>query len=491
MTASESETHARFEEGPSDLTASVAYATEIDTYPSLWRWLSIADMAHVRGLIDAAAINGELGHELLSGLYATHHEPAPKLDPLLGDLYSNRYAHLRARLGSIVDLVHTGRARREATTIAWHLETRSRIESARGALARFVRALLTAATNHATTLMSDFTYLQHAQPTTLGHYLLTFAYPLSRDIHRLTSALERVNRSPAGSGSVNGSRIPIDRRKLAEDLGFDGLVVHTRDAMWAPDIALDPMWATMSAMVTLDRLVEELQIWATAEFSYFEPANQHTRTSVIMPQKKNPYGLAMIRGHARDEVGQLVSVITTNLTPTGQPDNRVKAYGEVPASLLRLEGVAELMAEHLEQGQFDSGSLGRSAGKNFTTATEICDWAAIEHGVSNRDAHAVVGRAVRIAIAREADELEVDDISAAARDLAVEFPALTPDELAQLQDPGLTIHHHVGVGSVTDVERMIEELSQEVNNVPAARFSDFESAYLDSIATIIEERNDA
>lgn len=289
---------------------------------------------------------------------------------------------------------------------------------------------------------------------------------------------------------MNGSRIPIDREKLARDLWFDGLVTHTRDAMWAPDIALDPMWATMSAMVTIDRLAEELQIWSTAEFSYFEPADRHARTSVIMPQKKNPYGLAMIRGHARDEVGHLVSVITTNLTPTGQPDNRVKAYGQVPMSLRRLEGSAGLLAEHLEMGEFDTASMSRSAGKNFTTATEICDWMTLEHEVSNRDAHSVIGRAVREAIARGSEVLEVDDISLAARELGVELPRISADALASIQDPASTVRQRVGVGAVTDVSRMIADLSAELDNVPSARFSDFESGYLDSIAAIIEGRND-
>jgi len=489
MTSPRGEPNERLVEGPSDLTAVVAFGAELTSYARLWRWLSIADMAHVRGLAGAEAITPEIEQELLRELLSTHSLDMPLLDPGKGDLYSNRFAHLRTTIGPVVDHIHTGRARREATTIAWHLETRSRIEAAIASVARLVGALLSVAESHSTTLMSDFTYLQHAHPTTLGHYLLGFAYPLTRDLRRLTAALESMNRSPAGSGSVNGSRIPIDRVKLAEDLEFDGLLTHNRDAMWAPDVALDPMWAIMSAMITIDRLSEELQLWATAEFGYFEPADRHSRTSVIMPQKKNPYGLAMIRGHARDQVGHLISVVTTNLTPTGQPDNRIRAYGEVPASLERLEGAAGLLAEHLELGEFDTVALAKSAGSDFTTATEICDWMTFEHGVGNRDAHTVVGKAVRHAIERGGDSLTVEDIQEAASELEVELPSIEPGVLDSLQDPMTTLEHRTGLGSVTDLERMIQELARELDTLPSSRFADFEQRYLDSIARALDERN--
>jgi argininosuccinate lyase len=396
-------------------------------------------MAHVRSLVDAGVIDTETGSTLLSGLVAVHNEPTPDLDPALGDLYNNREVLLRDRLGDMADQIHTGRARREATTVAWHLETRARAEEAIGALSHLVQTLTDVVEKFADAPMSDFTYLQHAHPTTLGHYLLTFAYPLSRDLERLAAALSQVNRSPAGSGSVNGSRFPIDRDTLARDLEFDGLILHNRDAMWAPDIALEPVAAAMSSLITIDRLAEELQIWASSEFGYFEPADRHARTSVIMPQKKNPYGLAMIRGHARDALGIVVSVVTTNLTPSGQPDNRVAAYGKVPAILRTVSGTATLLAEHVEFGQFDTARMDAASRIGFTFSTEICDWMTLERGVTNRSAHSLVGKAVRVAIERGADQLAIEDLEQASRDLGMDLPPISPEELASLQDPATII----------------------------------------------------
>jgi argininosuccinate lyase len=306
----------------------------------------------------------------------------------------------------------------------------------------------------------------------------------------MSAALERVNRSPAGSGSVNGTRFGIDREALAADLEFDGLMIHNRDAMWAPDLALELMAVAMSPLTTIDRLAEELQIWASSEFGYYEPADQHARTSVIMPQKKNPYGLAMIRSHARDTLGSLVSVVTTNLTPTGQPDNRVVAYGVVPATLKRLSGAAGLLAEHLDLGRFDTDRMQESSGAGFTASTEICDWMTVEHGVSNRRAHTLVGRAVRLAIERGADSLDIDDLKRAAEELGVESPPMDAGELAALQNPATILGQRRGIGSVADVARMIGLLRSQLDHVPPPRFQDFEVRYLASAATYTQERKD-
>lgn len=489
MAKPQGERNERLTEPPSDLMLDMTFGFEIETYSSLWRWLSVADMAHVKCLSMAGVLDGDMATRLLGKLHSSHIEPMPPLKPALGDLYSNREVWLRERIGPLADEIATGRARREATTIAWHLETREKLENASSSIVSLVGSLLSAARTNRSALMPDFTYLQHAQPTTLGHYLLTFAFPLVRDLDRLSAAGRRVNLSPAGSGSVNGSRFRIDREELARLLGFDGLIRHNRDAMWAPDIALDPMWLTMSTFVTLDRLAEELQIWSTSEFGYFEPGDRHARTSVIMPQKKNPYGLAMIRGHARHTVGCLNSVIATNLTPTGQPDNRIIAYGGIPASLDRLAGAAQLLAEHLQWGSFDRTRLRSAAQAGFTGATEICDWLTLETGMSNRNAHSLIALAVRMAIERNGEAVEEDDIERAAAALSLDSPGLSEHLLSSLQDPLTVIGARVGIGSVADIDPMIDTLEARLALTQAPRFDGFEGEFLSMIERTINERS--
>lgn len=481
-----SDRRTRLADTPSELMRSATFGYELSTYPNLWHWLSVADMAHVVALAEAGVIERAAARELLLGLLGSHDQPMPPLDPGKGDLYSNRHAWLRERLGDAADMIATGRARREATTIAWHLESRSRLEDAITSLKTLIERLLALAQEHRSSLMPDFTYLQHAHPTTLGHYLLTFAYPLRRDLERLASALQEMNRSPAGAGSVNGSRLPLDREQMARLLEFDGLMVHTRDAMWAPDVAFGVGSPVLSAFVTIDRLVEELQIWSTYEFGFFEPADAHARTSVIMPQKKNPYGLAMLRGRARDALGRFVSIVATNLTPTGQPDNRITAYGEVPGLLNDLATSALLLDEHLQDGEFDVDRMSRAAGRAHTSATEICDWLTLERGVSNGQAHAIVGYAVRLATARSSEFLNIEDLDSAASELGIHSPNIDEATLQSLQDPATILSERRGRGSAADLQFMVGDLESSLETVPGPRFSGFEQRFL----TMINEKTD-
>lgn len=471
----------RLGQAPSELMETVTFGYELERHSSLWHWLSIADMAHVVALGEAGILDQDLVHELLRGLYESHMDAMPPLDPSKGDLYTNRQAWLRERLGSVTGSIATGRARREATTLAWHLECRLRIEAAIDAIAKLVVTLLVLAEEHRSALMPDFTYLQHAHPTTLGHYLLTFAYPFRRDLDRLVAAMNGINQSPAGSGSVNGSRLPLDREALARSLEFDGLIVHTRDAMWAPDIALEVISPAMSAFVTIDRFAEELQIWSTTEFGFFEPADQHARTSVIMPQKKNPYGLAMLRGHAREALGRVVSVIATNLTPTGQPDNRIVAYADVPELIGRLTGAALLLAEHVKTGRFRIDRMSDAARDGHTSATEICDWLTLERGLSNGEAHAIVGRAVRLSIDRGGETFVVNDLLNAAKQLGMPEPDIDPAVLQSLQEPATIVGERRGRGSTADLDSMISDLHLSLDALPTPRYLDFEDRYLTAI----------
>src|SRR5262249_7636666 len=149
-----------------------------------------------------------------------------------------------------------------------------------GAVIDAGEALAAAARDHLGTLMPDYTYLQQAQPTTLAHYLLGTAFPLLRGLDRLEACYARTNASPAGIGAVNAARWPLDRRRIAALLGFDDVVTHARDAMWQADHPVEVTAAAMGVLLPLDRLAEDLQVWATSEFGLVELADRHARGSM-------------------------------------------------------------------------------------------------------------------------------------------------------------------------------------------------------------------
>src|SRR5207244_2448437 len=313
--------------------------------------------------------------------------------PESGGLYTMREAWWAARTPA-VGWFGAGRARRESTTTGYRITVRSCLLAFAMALIKVGASLTERADEHRATLMADYTYLQPAQPTTFGHYLLTFAYPLLRDLERLQALYTRTNLSPAGCGSVNGSRLPQDRHRLAELLGFDGLIQHARDAMWQADGPIETLSVVGASLVNLDRLAEDLQIFATAEFDLVELDEGNSRASVIMPQKKNPYALAYVRGATNELIGMLASVAALGRTPSGQVDNRVFIYGDIPRALETATGAATHMSGVMTDLNFNVALAAKRLQNGFTTATDLAETITLETGLDFRMAHRHVGRLI-------------------------------------------------------------------------------------------------
>src|SRR5581483_289364 len=424
-----------------------AYARETGDAALLYEGMSLADLAHVIELIETDVIPAPAGADLLPALLAIH--PSPPLDfaldPRRGDLFSNREAYLKL-LTPAAGWLSAGRARREATTIAYRLAVRTRLLALAVALDTCLAALLDLADAHRATLFPDYTYLQPAQPTTFAHYVLGFAYPLLRDLERLRAAYARANSSPAGSGSVNGSRLPLDRHRLAERLGFDTVIPHTRDAMWQADGPIELAALLTSALVTLDRFAEDLQIFSTAEFGLVALADRHSRTSVIMPQKKNPYSLAYLRGVCGESLGTLAAMAAVAKSPSGQIDNRIFAYGDVPRALDQAIGAVLLMADVLDGLGVDAATAARRASEQFIGATDLAEIIMLDHGLDYRAAHDLVGAAVRATLEAGESTLSVERLDAAAQAAIGRSLGLDPRALADALDPSQIVATRAGLG---------------------------------------------
>ena len=438
----------RLASGPAAELVQTAFARELADQLALFRGMSMADLAHTVMLIEAGVIPPAEGSALLSALLALHEYPPDFTpNPALGDLYTNREAWLASRT-TAVGWLGAGRARRESTTTGYRITVRSYVLTFASALIKCGSALIERAHEYRSALMADYTYLQPAQPTTFGHYLLGFAYPLFRDLERLQALFNRTNQSPAGCGSVNGSRLPQNRERLAELLGFDRLAQHARDAMWQPDSPIETLSVLVSALVNMDRLAEDLQIFATAEFDLVELAEGHTRASVIMPQKKNPYALAYVRGATNELIGMQASVAALGRTPSGQVDNRIFIYGDVPRALEMATGVAELMSGVLAGMSFHSSLAAARLESGFTTATDLAETITLETGLDFRTAHRIVGRLVREATRtnRTMRELTTVDLDRAAQEILRRPLYLSETAFTHATDPATAIAARRGIG---------------------------------------------
>jgi len=339
-------TDGRISSGPAPELVAAGYALELGDAPMLHEGLGLADLAHVITLARQQLLPARHVRPLLSALLELGDVPFEEFpyDVVLGDAYNSREKELTRRIGDLAGWVHLGRTRREAGRIAFRLAVRELILDLNQAASDLAAALADRADETTDVLWADMTYLQPAQPSTFGHYLASFAEEASRDLIRLEQCYGWVDVSPAGSGGVAGTRLGLDRAGLAALLGFAAVGRNTRDTMWNIDGLIDVVAAAVQAALTADRLAEDLQIFTSPGFGFVTLDASMCRASVLMPQKRNPYALAVIRSGASTLIGRLTGLMATARTPSAQTDNWLHAYGEVASSLELSRRIVELAA---------------------------------------------------------------------------------------------------------------------------------------------------
>jgi argininosuccinate lyase len=381
---------ARIRRGPAPELVEAGYELELADAGLLGRGLGLADLAHTLAL---PAIPEADRRALLAALLDLLEEP-PDLDPRYGDLANLRERLLEERIGSAAGWLNAGRPRREAGRIAFRLALRERVLDLHAAVLRFAGALVDVAERERDTPIPDYTYLQVAQPTTAGHWLLSFAFPALRDAERLRRDFEWVNRSPAGAGGVNGSRFAPDRARLAELLGFAEPIAHARDAIWQTDGFADLTNHAAIAAIGASRFAEDVELYSTAEFGLLSIGDELCRASALMPQKRNPYALVVLRGGAGTLIGRATGVLATQRTPSGRTDNLLYAYGEVAGALELAARLLRLAAAVAESLTVDREAAARALKTGFAQATDLAEVVSRDAGLDYRSAYRLVGRAV-------------------------------------------------------------------------------------------------
>lgn len=407
---------AHIRSGPAPELIAAGYALELGDAPLLHRGLGLADLAHLIMLSEAGVVPvAEVGALLATVLEWLDLPPEQfPYDEQYGDAYNSRERELERRHGPTAGWLHTGRTRREAGRIAFRLALRDRLLGLHEAVARLASALADQAEAHAETVWADTTYLQPAQPSTFGHYLGGFGEEATRHLDRLAAAYAWTDRSPAGAGGVGGTRVPLDRQRLAGLLGFTAPGAHTRDAMWATDGLADAVFAASQAATTVDRLAEDLEIYASPGFGYVTLAASLCRASVLMPQKRNPYALAVIRAGAGTLVGRSTGLLVTQRTPSARTDNWLHAYGEVASSVELARRVVALGTAVVATLEVDRDALAVAAGAHFTGATDLAEELVLRIGLDYRSAYRVVGRALADARVSDRPTIRAADLAAAA-----------------------------------------------------------------------------
>jgi len=476
--------------GPSELAPAqslidAGFATEIADAPLLHHGLNLADMAHVLDLDGRQLVPRDAIRDLARVLLEAHETP-PKdfpYDPAFGEIYNCREKHFSEAIGDASGWLHAGRPRREAARVAIRLVLRRLCVELAIAGTGFVEAITAVAADHAESYMPDQTYLQHAQPSTFGHYLLGFAGPAIRDVERLLTELRTVNLSPGGAGCVNGTRLLGDRELIAGSLGFGGIIEHTRDAMWQTDVFVSLLSITTSLMSNESKLAEDLEIFASPEFDYVDLAGQYTRASVLMPQKRNPYALSIVRGAFGVLIGRLAGFLSVIKTPSARSDNYIYAYGDVPRTMDLARRNTDLMTGVVATLEVNRDRLYDGLERGFSQSTDLAEYVMLESGIDYRTAYRVVGNTVRKVSGDGRRGLDITgaDIDEAATDLLGAPIGMRDVDLTEVLDPRRIVQTRQAQGGASPelVVDMAEGLAEAARTARAAAersLADFEHA---------------
>jgi len=321
----------------------------------------------------------------------------------LEDVHMNIEARLTERIGIAGKKLHTGRSRNDQVATDIRLYLRDEIDALDRELRRLQVALLDVAEREADTILPGFTHLQVAQPVTFGHHLLAWFEMLVRDRERLRDCRRRVNVMPLGAAALAGTSYPIDRAYTAKLLGFDAVAENSLDAVSDRDFAIEFTAAAALVMTHLSRFSEELILWASAQFDFVNLPDRFCTGSSIMPQKKNPDVPELVRGKSGRVNGDLVALLTLM---KGQPlaYNKDNQEDKEPLfdSIDTVKACVRAYADMVPAVETKRDNMYRAALRGYATATDLADY-LVGKGVPFRDAHEVVGKAVRYGIERNQD----------------------------------------------------------------------------------------
>ena len=314
------------------------------------------------------------------------------------DIHSFVEANLIDRIGDAGKRLHTGRSRNDQVALDIRMYLKDEIIEIKSMLVSLEKTLLQLANEHIDTIMPGYTHLQKAQPITLAHHTMAYFEMFKRDIMRLDDTYERCNVMPLGSGALAGTTYPLDRRFVADELGFADITLNSLDGVSDRDFVIELASALAIIIMHLSRYSEELILWNTNEFQFIEMDDSCSTGSSIMPQKKNPDVAELIRGKAGRVYGDLMSILTTM---KGIPLAYNKDMQEDKECIFDAIDTAKLCIPVFEKMistmKVNKEKMYHGAGGGFTNATDAADY-LVKKGMPFREAHEVIGKMVIYAI---------------------------------------------------------------------------------------------
>lgn len=330
----------------------------------------------------------------------------------LEDVHMNIESKLTELIGAPGARLHSGRSRNDQVATDTRLYLRDEVDVICDCVISVQRALVRLAADHSDTVLPGFTHLQHAQPIVLAHYLLAYTEMLERDVSRIRDWRKRMNYLPLGASALAGATLPLDREWVAEQLGFDGVLNNSLDAVSDRDFAIELLSLFSIIMMHLSRLSEDIIFWMSQEAGWVELGDEFCTGSSLMPQKKNPDMCELTRGKTARVYGDLVTLLSVM---KGMPlaYNRDMQEDKEPIfdAIDTVKMVLSVYAPMIASMRVNKQKMYDAASDPALMATDLAEW-LVKHNVPFRDAHHRVGKLVGYSrkIGVPLDELSLDQI---------------------------------------------------------------------------------
>ncbi len=388
----------RFSKDISALTAKFTSSLDVDKNLAVYDILG--SIAHVRELKDAGLISEKEKKELEGNLQKIKKEIETgvfKFEEKYEDIHINIEKRLIELLPSSGPKLHTGRSRNDQVSVDFRLYVKGEIKKISALVLDLVSTLSSLGEDNINTFMPGYTHLQHAQPVSLAHYFLAYCEMFKRDFKRLHGAYDEADVLTLGSGALAGVDFKIDRGREAKTLGFKHVSENSIDSVSDRDFAIQFQFSLSMIMLHLSRFCEELIMWNTKEFSFVELSDEFTTGSSIMPQKKNPDALELIRGRSGGVMSGMVSLlIMMKSLPLAYNRDMQEDKKPVIESSVTVADSLKIFREIIIGAKFNYKNMASGLKDDFIYATDISSY-LVNRGVPFRRSHEIVGKLVNYA----------------------------------------------------------------------------------------------
>lgn len=427
------------------------------------------NVAYAIMLFDCKLIDGDSTKKIIDGFrYVQKHMSKDDINGELEDLYFNVERQMFKKVGSkIGGRLHMGRSRNDIHAVLNRLEIRKSVWEVLELVIELQNTLLAMAAENVETVITGYTHFQPGQPITLGHYYTAFNNALCRDFIRILNAYHTANISPYGAAAFAGSSFPIDRQKLSDLLGFDGVMENTLDSIASRDYYAELLSAYSLMACNVSRVSEDMYFWATFENGILDVGGEVAICSSIMPQKRNPVSLEMARAKASHIIGGLAGSLTLL---KGSPFNNTMDLFEMPqiywSAVNQVKQMLICMIETLAHCKIRKDRALKQAEDNLCTVTSLADYMVKHHGISFTDAHDIVGNIVAITLSEGSliAGFTPERLREQSKKVLGSEILLTAEEIKSVLDPFNNIQTKSGIGgpSVSSVKQMVSNGEDEV-----------------------------